>query len=229
MASPPRATATMAFCPTFNCTSNPGWPVHQAAGAPLQWGPDDTEFGVKYRFIEQDTTRWVPSVAIYPLLEAPTGDAARGLGTGRTHAFMPLWVQKDFGDWTTYGGGGYWIRPGNKNFWFAGWVLQRKITDKLALGVELFHQTPDAIGGVSSTGFDFGSVPSTGFNIGGIYDFTDHYHFLFSFGKGLRHAKETNEFSWYIGLQITGGEELPKAQEAAPFGPRGGGYSAGAP
>ncbi len=50
--------------------------------------------------------------AIYPLLEAPTGDAARGRGTGRTHAFVPLWVQKDFGDWTTYGGGGYWINPG---------------------------------------------------------------------------------------------------------------------
>jgi hypothetical protein len=99
------------------------------------------------------------------LLEAPTGDAARGLGTGRTHAFVPLWVQKDFGDWTTYGGGGYWINPGpgNKNFWFAGWVLERKITDKLTLGVALFHQTPDAISGVSATGFNFGSVPSTGF------------------------------------------------------------------
>ncbi|MGB8898965.1 MAG: hypothetical protein WCC90_06850 [Methylocella sp.] len=78
---------------------------------------------------------------------------------------MPLWVQKDFGDWTTYGGGGYWINPGpgNKNFWFAGWVLERKITDKLTLGVALFHQTPDAISGVSATGFNFGSVPSTGF------------------------------------------------------------------
>ncbi len=54
-------------------------------------------------------------------------------------------------------------RPRNKNFWFAGWVLERKITDKLTLGVALFHQTPDAIGGVSATGFNFGSVPSTGF------------------------------------------------------------------
>jgi hypothetical protein len=45
----------------------------------------------------------------------------------------------------TFGGGGYWINPGagNKNHWFVGWVLERKITDKLTLGVELFHQTPD--------------------------------------------------------------------------------------
>lgn len=47
-------------------------------------------------------------------------------------------------------------------------------------------------------------------------EFTISYHFLFSFGKGLQHAKETNEFSWYIGFEVTGGEEPPKAQEAAP-------------
>jgi hypothetical protein len=142
---------------------------------------------------------------------------------------VPIWVQKDFGDWTTFGGGGYWINPGpgNKNFWFAGWVLERKITDKFMLGIELFHQTPNVTLGMESTGFssqtllqppssDIGVTQSTGFNIGGIYDFTDHYHFLFSFGKGLQHAKKTNEFSWYIGLEVTGGEEPPKAPEAAP-------------
>jgi hypothetical protein len=85
---------------------------------------------------------------------------------------------------------------GNKNHWFAGWVLERKITDKLMLGVELFHQTPDKIDGLQATGS----------NIGGIYDFTDHFHFLFSFGKGFQHARETNELSWYIGLEMTGGE-----------------------
>jgi hypothetical protein len=176
----------------------PGMAIGRPEGKALHLGPGDTEFGIKYRFIEQDKTSWVPSVAIYPLLEAPTGDVNRGLGAGRTHAFVPIWIQKDFGDWTTFGGGGYWINPGpgNKNHWFAGWVLGRKITDKLMLGVELFHQTPDKIGGLQATGF----------NIGGIYDFTDHFHFLFSFGKGLQHSRETNELSWYIGLEMTGGE-----------------------
>jgi hypothetical protein len=41
----------------------------------------------------------------------PTGNAERGLGTGHTHGFMPLWLQKSFGKWLTYGGG-YWINPG---------------------------------------------------------------------------------------------------------------------
>jgi len=85
--------------------------------------------------------------------------------------------------------------PGNNNFWFTGWVLQRKATGQLALGVELFHRTPNEIGGLQSMGFNIGGRPSTGFNMGGIYDFTDHIHFLFSLGRGLQHAKETSEFS----------------------------------
>lgn len=204
---PPSCDCNYGALPNVQLHVQPGMAVARENGTPLQFGPGDTEFGIKYRFVEQDKAGWVPDVAIYPLLEAPTGDAARGLGTGRTHAFVPLWVQKDFGDWTTFGGGGYWINPGpgNKNHWFMGWVLQRKITDNLTLGVELFHQTPDTIGGMQSTGF----------NLGGIYDFSDRYHFLFSAGKGIQHAKETNTLSWYIGFLVTGGEEPPKAQEAA--------------
>jgi hypothetical protein len=194
----PSCDCNYGMLPNVQLHFQPGLAISRPGGQALQWGVADTEFGIKYRFIEQDKRSWVPSVAIYPLLEAPTGDAARGLGTGRTHAFLPLWIQKDFGDWTTFGGGGYWINPGrgNKNFWFAGWVLERQITDKLTLGAELFHETPEEIGGRQSTGF----------NIGGIYNFDEHYHLLFSFGKGLQHARETNEFSWYIGLEVTGGE-----------------------
>src|SRR5262245_18602041 len=173
---PPSCDCNYGALPNVQLHFQPGMAISRPEGEALQWGPGDTEFGIKYRFIEQDITSWVPSVAVYPLLEAPTGDAARGLGSGRTHAFVTLWVQKDFGDWTTFGGGGYWINPGpgNKNLWFVGWVLERKIIDKLTLGVELFHETPAEIR----------RHQSTGFNIGGIYDFTDHYHFLFSFGKG---------------------------------------------
>ena len=46
----------------------------------------------------------------------------------------------------------------------------------------------------------------TGFNVGAIYDLSEHFHLLASAGKGLQHARETNAFSWYIGLQITGVE-----------------------
>jgi hypothetical protein len=168
----------------------------RATGAPVQWAYGDTDIEFKYRFIEQDKQSWSPSVAVVPTIELPSGDFHRGLGNGNTRFFLPIWLQEDFGDWTTYGGGGYWInqgRPGNRNFWYVGWVLQRKITDKLAIGAELFHQTASEVDGKDETGFD----------VGAIYDVTDNYHLLFSVGRGLQNAKETNELSWYAGLQVT--------------------------
>jgi hypothetical protein len=161
----------------------------------MRSGDGDTEFGTKYRFIPEDENGWRPQVGVFPLIEAPTGDAHRGLGTGHTHAYLPLWIQKSFGDWTTYGGGGYWINPGggNKNYWFAGWLLQRQVTEQLAVGGELFHQTANTIGGRDSTGF----------NLGGIYDITKNHHILFSAGRGVQNASSTNQFSYYLGYQLT--------------------------
>lgn len=164
-------------------------------GSGTKFGYGDTELGAKYRFIEPGENDWWPQVGAFPLVEVPTGNAQRGLGAGHAREFIPVWLQKDFDPWTTYGGGGYWINPGagNKNFWFFGWLLQRKVTDELTLGGEIFHQTADTIGGRDSTGF----------NLGGIYDFTENYHLLFSAGRGLQNATTTNEFSYYLAFQWT--------------------------
>jgi hypothetical protein len=146
------------------------------------------------------TNDWWPQVAVFPLLEVPTGDVNKGLGaTGEAREFLPIWLQKDFGKWTTYGGGGYWNNPGdgNNNYWFVGWLLQRKITDKLTLGGELFHQTADTI---ITTPTNKGS---TGFNLGGTYDFSDNYHLLFSAGRGIQNAETSNLFSYYVAFQWT--------------------------
>jgi hypothetical protein len=162
------------------------------SGGQSQFGLGDTELGAKYRFITPGKDDWWPEVAVFPLIELPTGDAARGLGGGYTRVYLPVWVQKDFGKWTTYGGGGYWINPGadNRNYWFTGWLLQRQVTDKLALGGEIYHQTSAAVG-----------LPnSTGFNLGGVYDFTDHYHLLFSAGHETARA---NSLTYYLGFQST--------------------------
>jgi hypothetical protein len=167
------------------------------AGAPSQFGYGDTELGFKYRFIGEDPNGLRPMVGVFPLLELPTGDQADGLGAGHVRAFFPVWVQKSFGDWTTYGGGGYWINRGgdtdDQDYWFFGWLLQKQVTKKLAVGGEIFHQTADTIGGKDSTGF----------NIGAVYDFDDHNHLLVSAGRAIQNASETNLYSWYLGYQIT--------------------------
>lgn len=166
-----------------------------ASGSSAQYGYGDTELGIKYRFIQEDEQGWRPMVGVFPLIEAPSGDASRGLGAGHAREFLPLWLQKSFADWTTYGGGGYWINPGpgNRNYWYVGWLLQRKLTDQITLGGEVFHQTADTVGGNDSSGF----------NIGGYYDFSENHHFLFSVGRGIQNAPTTNGFSYYIAYQLT--------------------------
>jgi hypothetical protein len=165
------------------------------AGGPSQFGYGDTELGFKYRFIEEAASR--PMVGVFPLVEIPTGDQASGLGAGHLRAFFPLWLQKSFGDWTTYGGGGYWINRGagsdDKDYWFFGWLLQRKVTEKLVVGGEIFHQTAMTIDGKDSTGF----------NLGAVYDFDDNDHLLVSAGRGFENASTTNLYSWYLGYQYT--------------------------
>jgi hypothetical protein len=165
------------------------------SGGDMQTGMGDLELGAKYRFVNPGEGDWWPQIGIFPLLELPTGDASKGLGAGKTRVFLPVWLQKDFDPWTTYGGGGYWSNPGagNRDYWFVGWLLQRQITDNFALGAELFHQTASTVGGKDTTGF----------NGGAIYDITEHYHILLSAGRGLQNAPTTNEFSYYLALQNT--------------------------
>jgi hypothetical protein len=170
------------------------------AGRGARVGVGDTELGAKYRFITPGPDDWWPQVGVFPLLEIPTGDAKRNLGAGYVQAFLPVWVQKNFGKWTTYGGGGYWINPGpgNRDYWFTGWLLQRQVTDKLALGGEVFHQTASMVG----------RGETTGFNLGGVYDFTEHYHLLFSAGRGgqlyaVDAAAVSNPVTYYLAFQWT--------------------------
>jgi len=157
------------------------------------WGYGDTELAMKYRFV-QEANRF-PQVAVFPRLELPSGDRARGLGAGHVQAFLPVWLQKSWGSddraWTTYGGGGYWINPGsgNRNWWFVGEVLQRRVTDRLTLGAEVFHETAQ----------ESDDEGDTGLNAGGIFDFDQTYHLLLSAGHTVQGP---SGFQAYVAFQI---------------------------
>lgn len=95
------------------------------AAAAAHYGLGDIELGAKFRFIHE--TESMPQVATYPLVEIPTGEQNEGLGNGHLQFFVPLWIQKTFGEWTAFGGAGYWINTGahRRNAWYVGSVLQR--------------------------------------------------------------------------------------------------------
>ncbi len=158
----------------------------------IESGLGDVELGVKYRFIHETENR--PMVGVLPLIETSTGDSKKGLGNGATQLFLPIWAQKRWGAWQTYGGGGYWINtaPNAINHWFFGWQLQKDISNRLTLGGEIFHATELTPGAGSSFGY----------NLGGIYNIDEQNYALFSAGRSLNNINVTNRFSAYAGYQL---------------------------
>jgi hypothetical protein len=153
-------------------------------------GLGDTEFGIKYRFLHE-TNGW-PQIGIFPLVELPTGDAGRGLGNGQTWFQLPLWLQKSWGPWTTYGGGGEVLNyaPGQRNHPYGGWLVQRDFGPHLTLGGELFAQDRNT---KNDQGF-------AALNFGGSYNVNEHFSLLFSAGHSVAGDQHT---LWYFALYWT--------------------------
>ncbi len=101
-------------------------------------------------------------------------------------------VQKSWGKFTTYGGAGYWINPGenNQNSFFVGWQAQYDFTETLSLGGELYYETPD----IKDGSIDFA------FNVGGFINLNEENHILFSFGHSFKNSEVG---SGYLGYQLT--------------------------
>lgn len=163
---------------------------------PGAFGLNDTELGLKYRFVQETADR--PQIGVFPMVELPTGSAARG-GNGQAWYKLPLWLQKSWGDWTSYGGAGYAINhaPGMHNYFFGGWLVQKQLNDSWTLGGELFSQSQGTVGG---PGF-------TLFNAGGYYNFTPDFCLLFTVGHTL--AGSSNAVA-YVGLYWTWGPPTDK-------------------
>lgn len=154
------------------------------------YGYGDARLGIKYRFIHE--TESLPSVALYPKITLPSGDASKGLGNGKWIGRFPIWIQKKYGDWkVTLGGGGYINHAKNQcNYPFGGALVQYQLTDYFMLGNEFF-----AVGKMnSSTNARLIS------NFGGSYFFDPHSFLAFSAGYSIAGTKE---FVAFLGYGIT--------------------------
>jgi len=149
------------------------------------------ELAAKYRFLHQDDVGW--DVAVFPRVFLPSGSARVGSRHGAF--FLPLWVERSWESWTTFGGGGCELNrgSGSKDFCLAGWAVTHQVLANLQLGAEVVHQTPDVKGGRASTGLGFGMI----------YDLSEHYHLLAYAGPGLQNAPETGRYTWYASILVT--------------------------
>jgi len=156
-------------------------------GGASHYGPGDLELGAKYRFVDEEQAG--VQVGLFPIVTLPTGSSEKGLGAGSTTAILPIWLQKSFGPWTSYGGAGYRIRPGPDG-WYLGWLLQRRV-GPVAIGAEVFHETDT----------ERTLAGDSGFTVGAVANLSERHHLLVSFGGGpgsqLLHA--------YLGWQVTFG------------------------
>jgi hypothetical protein len=156
------------------------------SGQRVQYGPGDVELGAKFRFVEEGT--WRPQIGVFPLVLLATGSESRGLGAGTTQVFLPLWIQKSFGQWTTYGGGGMHLASGG-NAVGAGWLLQRELIGKLLLGTEAYVTIPTN-----------GDPVETQLNLGLVVNFTERHHLLASAGPAFGGDARAQ---WYLAYQLT--------------------------
>jgi hypothetical protein len=165
------------------------------AGGPASFGVGDLELGAKVRLLEEAHGR--PQVGVFPLFEVPTGSASRGLGTGELQVLLPLWIQKSFGPWTTYGGGGWWLARGEgaRNHAALGWMIQREVAPGVTPGIEVFHTAADVVGGEGETRVAAG--------VG--VDVSRVHHLLASFGRAFGGG---DALEAYVAWQLTLGPGL---------------------
>jgi hypothetical protein len=161
-----------------------------AAGASAV-GPGNIELAAKYRFLTQQN--FGLDVAVFPRVFLPSASA--NVGTEHASFLLPVWLEKDWGQWSAFGGGGCAINRGgnSQDYCEAGVVVTRQVRTDLQLGLELFHQSADTIGAKDMTSI------GTGIR----YDLNDHLHLLGYLGRGIQNADETDRLNWYTSVLFT--------------------------
>ncbi|MFZ0959693.1 MAG: hypothetical protein WAO35_02220 [Terriglobia bacterium] len=182
-------------------------PLYFPAGVgPSAYGMTDTELGAKYRWVKE--TKHRPEFGTFTMLEIPTGSYAKGLGVGKVWYKLPVWAQKSWGHWTSYGGAGYQVVPqtGYRNFAYGGWLLQRDLGKKLTLGAEVFSHGPEGIATPQTQS-------STMVDIGGYYYLRNPgWQILFAYGHSA--FGQTENYA-YLGMYWTWGSK--KGKDATGF------------
>ncbi|MGA9883398.1 MAG: hypothetical protein WBQ34_06750 [Candidatus Acidiferrales bacterium] len=165
---------------------------------PSAYGITDTEIGAKYEWFKE--TKYRPMIGTFTMVEVPTGSYSKGLGVGKVWYKLPLWMQKSWGPWTTYGGGGYEIVPQTQydNFAYEGWLVQRDMGKKWTLGTEVFHHGDE---GYATPQIRAATLIDTG----GYYYFRNPgFQLLFAYGRSV--AGLTENYA-YVGLYWTWGSQ----------------------
>jgi hypothetical protein len=135
--------------------------------------PEPTDFGrfeiYTFKIIHQNT--FGLDVSVFPRIFLPSPSQA---GDPYGSIRVPIWLQKDWGPTSAFGGGGsqFSLHDATRNFCLYGATITRQVQKDFQLGVEVFHQTSDGNGGPTRPG------------LGARYDLDEHDHLLGYVARG---------------------------------------------
>jgi hypothetical protein len=154
-------------------------------------GFGNIELAAKYRFLTQQN--FGLDVAVFPRAILPS--VSPDVGEQHASFLFPVWLEKDWDKWSAFGGGGCELNRGgdSQSFCEVGLVVTNQVATDLQLGLEIFHQTADTIGGQDTTSVGAGVR----------YDLNDHFHLLGYIGRGIENADETDRLNWYTSVLFT--------------------------
>ncbi|HEV7609954.1 MAG TPA: transporter [Steroidobacteraceae bacterium] len=158
---------------------------------PFIGGIGNVEIAAKYRILHQEIDGI--DLSVFPRIFLPS--ASDRVGDQRASLFLPVWLGKHMGKWTTFGGGGcaFSDAADSKTSCLAAWAVTYRVRENFEVGAEIYHQTPEVDG----------DHPTTGLGFGARYDKSETFHFVGSIGPGIQNAAETNQLSVYAAVLFT--------------------------
>ncbi len=185
-------------------------PAYLPGGAgKTYFGLTDMELGAKIAYIKE--SKYVPQIGTFTMFEMPTGSYQKGLGVGKVWYRLPLWLQKNFGNWLLDGGAGETVVPQvqYRDFPYGGFLLKYTFGERLEFGGEVFAHGREGFAAAQTQA-------STLIDLGGVYHrkHNPNEQFLFAYGHSV--AGQTENYA-YVGLYWTWGKDTGKAPAASAF------------
>jgi hypothetical protein len=162
-------------------------------------GLDDSLFGLKWRFLDEDRSGL--DMSVYPQLEVEnsTGSVSRGIAEPGPNLFLPLEFGRDFGKMKLVGEAGYQYFHTRENEWVVGMLGATQVSEALELMAEVRSYSEKFLNG--------GDVIA---NVGFRRTLTENVKLVGSVGTGLTNGPEATTFIAYVGVQVM----LGKKQES---------------
>jgi len=174
-----------------------GWVFAEAPlGSDVKSGLDDSLFGLKWRFLDQE--RSGVDMSVYPQLqvENPTGSVSRGIAEPGPNLFLPVEISHDFGKIRLVGEVGYQYFRAQENQWVVGVLGSLAASDTLELLAEVRSFSEKFLNG--------GDVI---LNAGMRLALSSKVKLLASAGTGLNNGPGATTFIAYLGVQVLLGEK----------------------